>query len=360
MSVLSTCIKAHLENKKIVFFAAGQHAIQLLRNTKRMVAYFCDNAADKQGSVFHDLQVYHPNKLLEEDRETTVVIISTPTYQGIAKQLFDMGFVNVYADGYKNANEAVPSSMAEEQMLLLIKAKALSAYDLNKVESLFADKLSVDIFNHIIDKYKRSDTDFSDIRSQEMMYFNSVFENDMQNDEVYVDAGAFDGKTIVDFILFARGKYKKIYAFEPDIISSTAYSKDFLDIPGLIWSCCGLSDTDGEAVFDAQGSPASGIMVNGESSVPGLIKIKTVKLDNVVCEPVTFIKIDIEGADYEALIGAKELIKKYKPKLAVAVYHKDDDLVRIPLLLNEVVPEYKFYLRHHMISYEDTVLYAKV
>lgn len=75
-------------------------------------------------------------------------------------------------------------------------------------------------------------------------------------------------------------------------------------------------------------------------------------------EAPTFIKMDIEGAELEALEGAKNTIVKSKPKLAICLYHKPDDLWKIPLYLKKLVPEYKFYIRHHSKVRWETVLYA--
>jgi hypothetical protein len=76
--------------------------------------------------------------------------------------------------------------------------------------------------------------------------------------------------------------------------------------------------------------------------------------------PATFIKMDIEGAELVALKGAKQTIKKYKPKLAVCVYHKPLDIVEIPLYLKKLVPEYKLFLRHYSDFGFDTIRYAVV
>lgn len=75
-------------------------------------------------------------------------------------------------------------------------------------------------------------------------------------------------------------------------------------------------------------------------------------------KPVTFIKLDIEGAEMDALIGARMSIKKWKPRLAVCVYHRREDLVEIPLYIHGLVPEYKMYLRHYSTCRAETVLYC--
>lgn len=68
--------------------------------------------------------------------------------------------------------------------------------------------------------------------------------------------------------------------------------------------------------------------------------------------------MDIEGSELAALRGAEKTIKKSKPKLAICVYHKPEDLITIPQFISSLVPEYKFFLRHHQYISWDTVLYA--
>ena len=88
--------------------------------------------------------------------------------------------------------------------------------------------------------------------------------------------------------------------------------------------------------------------------------VECVPLDAVISEKVTFIKMDIEGSEMKALSGARRLITTYKPKLAICIYHKLDDLWKILQYIHSLVPEYKFYVRHHSILYVDTVLYATI
>jgi hypothetical protein len=73
---------------------------------------------------------------------------------------------------------------------------------------------------------------------------------------------------------------------------------------------------------------------------------------------VTFIKMDIEGSELNALKGAEQTIRKYKPKLAICVYHRAKDLITIPQYIKTLVPEYKLYFRAHKYGTYDFVLYA--
>ena len=72
----------------------------------------------------------------------------------------------------------------------------------------------------------------------------------------------------------------------------------------------------------------------------------------------TYIKMDVEGAEMKALIGAENIIKKYKPKLAVSIYHRLEDLWEIPDIIMKYRPDYDLYIRHYPMAAGDTVLYA--
>ena len=96
----------------------------------------------------------------------------------------------------------------------------------------------------------------------------------------------------------------------------------------------------------------------GDSST---YQIEVAAVDEMVGEDITYMKMDIEGAELEALKGAEKQIRKNKPKLAVCVYHKPEDFLEIWGYLKSLVPEYRFYLRHHnAYNGSETVLYAVV
>ena len=88
--------------------------------------------------------------------------------------------------------------------------------------------------------------------------------------------------------------------------------------------------------------------------------IDVVRIDNLIKENITYIKMDIEGAELNAIKGAERIIKENKPTLAICVYHKNEDLLNIASAIKALVPEYKLYLRHHNVSGTETVLYAKL
>ncbi|KKX99798.1 hypothetical protein VN21_17730 [Paraclostridium benzoelyticum] len=102
---------------------------------------------------------------------------------------------------------------------------------------------------------------------------------------------------------------------------------------------------------------------NGSSYVSdnGNTEISIETLDQTLgLKEITFIKMDIEGMELEALKGSKEIIKKHRPKLAISIYHKNDDLINIPIFIKNLVSEYKFYIRHYSIYPAETILYAVI
>ena len=95
------------------------------------------------------------------------------------------------------------------------------------------------------------------------------------------------------------------------------------------------------------------------SSNEGETIISADSLDNVLGgKEITFIKMDIEGSEVPALIGAKNIIQTYHPKLAISIYHRPEDVYEIPNLLLEYNPDYVFFVRHYSICASETVLYA--
>ena len=177
---------------------------------------------------------------------------------------------------------------------------------------------------------------------------------DPVDDEIIVDAGCYDGTTAKQFLQWGGGKVKKIYSFEFDPVNAAKCEenlKDLLDKVTLIKK--GTWDKDETLYVDTLGTSGSSALRKGNE------KVYLTTIDSVVNdERVTFIKMDVEGAELKSLIGAKNTIIKNKPRLAICVYHKPEDIYEIPEYILSLVPEYRFYLRHYSSIRWETVLYA--
>lgn len=172
--------------------------------------------------------------------------------------------------------------------------------------------------------------------------------------EVFVDGGCFDGMSSVYFSEWCNKSNYKIYAFEPDNHNSEKVRLNFekYHISNEIISK-GIWNEPKQLHFSNAGDVESSITDSGET----IIDVDCI--DNINYDsPVTFIKMDIEGAELNALKGAEKTIKRDKPRLAISIYHKPEDIIEIPKLLLDYNNEYKFYLRHYSLSWFDTVLYA--
>lgn len=186
-------------------------------------------------------------------------------------------------------------------------------------------------------------------------YFNYITYEKYSSGEVFIDGGAFNGDTILAYNRFTAGKYKKIIAFEPESNNLEIIKNNINNVHDVCLIQKGLWDKDTTLNF-TRDSSASRIEQVGTD----LVEVTTI--DSVMNgEQVSFIKMDIEGAEYEALCGAEKTIRKWMPKLAICVYHKCDDIFKMISFLNVIKDndrEYKFYLRHHTCAAYETVLYA--
>ena len=186
-------------------------------------------------------------------------------------------------------------------------------------------------------------------------YFDlPILEKLRTEQEIFVDGGAFDGKTSLEFNKWCHGKFRKIYLFEPDVSNREKCENTLKEIlQGVEIISKGLWNQEEIIKFTSLGNGASYV---GETDAS--YEIRVTAMDEVIRERVTFIKLDIEGSEYQALCGAERLIKTYNPKLAISVYHKPEDIWMLPRLLLSYNGNYSFYLRHYSLAASETVLYA--
>ena len=172
--------------------------------------------------------------------------------------------------------------------------------------------------------------------------------------EVFVDGGAYTGDTLQTFIRKTEGRYAGCRAFEPEPAAAAKLGEMAArrGFPNVRIFNKGLWSKAGAMRFTAsEGMSSSAI------SETGAARVEVTAIDEAAPD-ATFIKLDVEGAELEALKGATATIRRNRPKLAVCVYHKPEDLFEIPLFIKELAPEYRFYLRQHQPVTCELVLYA--
>lgn len=186
----------------------------------------------------------------------------------------------------------------------------------------------------------------------EQQYFD-LPELSRDDHEVFVDGGAYTGDTIRSFQRWAR-HFDHIYAFEPETENRAICQKQLESIeknrltllPYGLWS-------HKEVLRFHMDKAQSCIDENGEE------EIQLAALDDLLPDQrVTYLKMDIEGAERKALQGAAKTIQNYHPKLGICAYHKPEDIYEIPAYILSLDSSYRFYLRHYSLWHTETILYG--
>ncbi|MDR3175091.1 MAG: FkbM family methyltransferase [Desulfovibrio sp.] len=190
----------------------------------------------------------------------------------------------------------------------------------------------------------------------------------LSGNEIFVDCGAYTGDTAA-LLLQAMERRSidftgEIFAFEPDahnfaklagrasrLTNCRCFHKGVWDAAGILKYCNSVRGTDSFVVSVA----AEPIHDNSFEKV----EIEVVSLDEMLHgKAITFIKMDVEGSELPALRGAKQIMAAYRPKLAVCIYHKKEDVIDIPQYIHSIRPDYDLYVRSHARDFSELVLYA--
>lgn len=332
---------ANTSKDGIIVFGGSSCADTFLNKIKEKfdVKYIIDNDEKKWGKrIFGKYEVYSADKLKETTAEDIILITST-YYEEIVEQCMKLEIQgSVYS--YLHLRDKV---VRNDEIEVMNK-------ELPKLKEICADDRLREIIDRIAEKKRTGIKDYSDIYEENQYFVENIIEPD--ENEVFIDGGAFNGETVREVIKFEANKLKKIYSFEMDKINFEKIPKDEFD-DRVIFLNYGLWDSEQKLSF-VEGERSSEIADYGNSLA------ECIALDSFIKEKVTFIKMDIEGAEQRALKGAAEIIKKDKPKLAICLYHKLEDMWEIPFYIHELVPEYKIYIRHHGKNDEETVMYAHI
>lgn len=183
----------------------------------------------------------------------------------------------------------------------------------------------------------------------------------VERNDVVLDVGAFDGETALAYAEEV-GALGHVHAFEPEGENFEALRR------ALEASAVGARvtphrlgcwKTSGELNLRTEGCAPSHFHV----SETGDTVVRVTSIDDFLggrTNPrVDWIKLDVEGAEHPILEGAVESLRALRPKLAICIYHRPEDLWELPLLIREIVPGYRLFMRHHSQRLFDTVCYAR-
>jgi FkbM family methyltransferase len=332
----------------LIMYGAGSYALD--------VSKFLLKQGIKVNSYCVDTLYYKENQFVNN--------IPVLSIEKVCNQIPKMNMVIGFAD-YKKATQKVKQYKNVKNLYFIDAPHSLEFLDYAYIEmhkdqfqktfELLEDQKSRDVFiAYINSKIKGLPDELYDL-AEFNPYFPEIIK--LTDTEVFIDCGAYDGDTIVAFNNRINGRYKKIIAFEPDDLNftnliKTIRSNDFKNVEVVKKGCW---EKTTKLCFSSDGNMTSQVQDNGGVYID-VEAIDTVAENDIV----TFIKMDIEGSELQALKGASSIIRKNKPKLAICVYHKPEDLIEIPQYIKSLVPEYKLYLRHHQYISWEMVLYAVI
>lgn len=313
--------------------------------TDRKVDFCCDSDPAKWGKEFSGVPCISPVEL-ERIKDDAVVFVTVGNFEPVLASLSERSFPCVHLI-YK---------------FDLVSAEYLAAQDhtevaakLEQVRAMLADEHSVRVFDAILDRLLDSATP-EDVMAG-VCEGNQYFPPDvirLKPDESFVDVGAFTGDTISDFLKRIGGSFSSIHGFEMDAANFHELQNTVATLP-----CAERIFLHPEGCWN-ESREISYSMAECQSSIgEGEARGQVVRLDDALGNArVTFLKMDIEGAESQALEGARATLLANQPKLAICVYHHIKDLWEIPLFIKGLLPEHRIYLRHHTKLEYETVCYA--
>lgn len=221
---------------------------------------------------------------------------------------------------------------------------------IEKAHALLADAQSKRVFEGVLAFLHTGELRYlDDITTGKDEAFSLL---DLGENEVYVDLGAYNGDTIDEFLHYSGGRYRRIIALEPNGKNFEKLRAHCAEMENVeLWQLGAWSEST-TLTFNNKAGRNSAIASKG---VPTRVAAVDSLLGGV---RAGYVKADVEGAERETLLGMKRTLRS-KPKLNFAAYHRTEDIFSLPLLIAELNPEYRIFLRHHpYIPAWDTNIYA--
>lgn len=331
------------DQQPIHLFGCGEIGQKLLGKffrAGRRVAGFIDNNPAKQGGTVEGVPVRSPEQLAADDPKAVVVLASLQA-DGMAAQCRDLGLENVRTSG-----EAVSHYGLIEDMEMIGNSPEAAA-----VMDLWADAASRNLYRDLVRYRSFLELDKGPDAVPGQYFTAAVIRR--EDLRAFVDCGPFDGQVYRDLRQASDDTFEAYYAFEPDPSAFTALKEQVgADRRAHLFNSA-VGARPGRARFDARGDWGSRI------SKIGGVEVAVDSLDHALAgAPVSMIKMDVEGAELEALAGAETIITRQRPLLAICCYHQDDHMWRIPLWIARRGLGYRLRLLHHGISMFETVCYG--
>lgn len=312
---------------------------------------------ERANPFIQGIPVYKPQDAPQTKSNNNVVILGIHNYQAdllkITKTLNDCGFRRIVST--VELYDHFGSQLGVRYWLISRSFYPPLAGVLEELDNLWADEASQSLYRAILEFRLTGDASLLPYPDFGTQYHPP----DVPAPKFpirFVDCGAFDGDTLADFIKVGL-PVEAVAAFEPDLGNfgrlSNFVSQESKLTNVSLWPC-GVYSSTTQLAFETGKDMASGISASGKAI------IQCIALDDAIPTfAPTLIKMDIEGAEYAALLGARRLIKEYTPGLALSLYHRPEHLWQLPMLAHRLSNGmYHFYMRAHAQNDFELVLYA--
>ncbi len=351
----------------------GRVFLQAMREQGVEPDFFIDQYCSSK--EVEGLPVFRSNEVPNRDARIhiSVGLVPLPSDPStdILSNLRDSGFTDVvgFAQSLNDYSGIVPGLFNLQHLWMRsASSEMLDEERLSYVAELLSDDKSRDLLERII-AFRRAPSGMTYVPPDgQLEYFPDDIDLFHGLDALrFVDCGAYVGDTIVELSGALSNKgvpLEYAVSFEPDPKNYRKLTRELARQqcvhPGSrLFACCqGVWSENAVLSFNA-GNTSSSNIVTGECVDEFASTIQVVCLDDMfMAAAPNFIKMDIEGVEREAILGARQLIAEASPILAICVYHKPEDLWDLPILISELNPNYHMYLRVHSHMGLSTVLYC--
>jgi len=358
--------KEPLIERPLVLYGAvstvGGSILEIFRERGLSITCFCDPQGGS--GTIGDIPIIGPQTLKNDFANAIVVICSHTHESDFAAELAALGFQPPQIIPWEWSKTLVYSHIGLHRSKSFHRhiGKYSWAFD------FFEDEISKQTVLDRLGWYLCGKS--MDINTPYRQYFEDGYIS-LGEREIFIDGGAHVGESAVEFIRkveSANGGYAHIYSFEPDSKNYARAVENTSKYPNVTVIPKGLWNMETELSFFEKGDTLGSSFVNIPVDISGnsgsvVSKVPVTSLDIFFANAPdidlpTFIKMDIEGAEKEALIGSQNIIRHAKPKLAICAYHKPEDIYVLPQTILRIREDYRFALRQYMAGGHETVLYA--
>ncbi len=348
-------VLSDLYENKIIIYGAGFCGLafsDMLLNIKITPKVFFDTNITKQVKNFNNINVSLPYMCHDKNTIVIICLLNTSFYSEIEEKLLSLGYERI-ANIYELTE--IEELFINQPLIFYVNQnwKEINMDNISKVISSLSDKKSVDTYKGIIDFIcKDYNVNIDSYPMVEQYFAYDVYKK--SDDEVFVDCGAFRGDILKIFMKNNENRYKRYIAIEPDP-----------DNYNRIYQLQETQNKDVRIIEEALSDKEELLKMKNYMNENSVIcdrgfEVHACTLDSICLkyniEP-TFIKIDVEGYEEKLLNGAYEIISMYKPIIAIAIYHKCDDLWKLPLKIKSMLPNHRLFIRSYM-NVNETVLYV--